>query len=63
MKFNYLPTRLGAGKISLENRVYNYHFKSQRISFWRCEQIDCPAKVITRAMDAWILNNDHTHDI
>lgn len=59
--FKYLPTRVGAGKISLEAQVYDYHFKSKRISFWRCTKQDCPAKVITRAMEAWILNDKHNH--
>lgn len=60
-RFEYLPTRVGAGKISLGDQVYDYHFKSQRISFWKCTESDCPAKVITRARDAWTLNDEHNH--
>ncbi|XP_055304422.1 modifier of mdg4-like isoform X24 [Sitodiplosis mosellana] len=59
--FEYVPTRLGAGKIAIDNQVFDYHFKSQRINFWKCSQSNCPAKAITRATEAWILNNNHYH--
>lgn len=60
-KFEYLPTRVGSGKIALADQVYDYHFKSQRVSFWRCTQQNCPSKVITRAKEAWVLDYDHNH--
>lgn len=59
--FKYIPTRLGAGKISIDDQIYDYHFKSQRIHFWKCCNLDCPAKAITRANEAWFLNNKHEH--
>lgn len=62
MSFEYRPTLVGAGKISIDDRIFDYHFKSQRISFWRCSETgDCPAKVITRGKDAWYLHKDHDH--
>lgn len=60
--FKYVPTRLGAGKISIEDQIYDYHFKSQRINFWKCSKANCPAKAITRGTEAWTINNLHDHD-
>lgn len=59
--FKYIPTRLGAGKISIDDRIYDYHFKSQGTHFWKCCKSDCPAKAITRLTEAWILNDKHEH--
>lgn len=59
--FKYIPTRLGAGKISIDNQIYDYHFKSQRVHFWKCCIPDCPAKAITRVTEAWLLNDKHKH--
>lgn len=59
--FKYVPTRLGSGKISIDNEVFDYHFKSQRINFWKCSKLNCPAKAITRANEAWIFNDEHQH--
>lgn len=59
--FKYVPTRLGAGKISINDQMFDYHFKSQRIHFWKCCISDCPAKAITRATEAWFLNAKHAH--
>lgn len=61
MPFEYRPTLVGAGKIAIDNFVYDYHFKSQRVNFWRCSMLECPAKVITRGKDAWYLCKDHDH--
>lgn len=59
--FKYLPTRLGSGQISVNDHVYSYHFKSQRINFWRCSTQNCPAKVITKQAEAWFLHDEHNH--
>lgn len=59
--FKYVPTRLGAGKISIADEVYDYHFKSQRINFWKCSRTNCPGKAITRGTEAWILKDKHQH--
>lgn len=59
--FNYLPTILGPGKVSVNDREYAYHFKSQQVKFYRCEKPNCPAKVITKLNQAWIFNGDHNH--
>lgn len=59
--FKYVPTRLGSGKISIDNEIFDYHFKSKRINFWKCSKYNCPAKAITRGSEAWIFNDKHQH--
>lgn len=62
ISFEYRPTLVGAGKIALDNHVFDYHFKSLRVNFWRCATPECSAKVITRGKDAWYLHKDHNHN-
>lgn len=60
--YQYIPTVVGPGKVTINNVVYEYHFKSQGVTFWQCEKAPaCNAEIITKGNRAWIMDAEHTH--
>lgn len=60
--YEYISTVVGPGKVTVNSCVYEYHFKSQGITFWQCEKAPkCNAEVIVKGNRAWIMEAEHTH--
>lgn len=60
--YQYIPTVVGPGKVTFDKNVYEYHFKSLGVTFWKCEHVStCNAEIITKGNQAWVMEADHNH--
>lgn len=62
MTYQYITTVVGPGKVTINDCVYEYHFKAQGVTFWQCHKAPaCKAEIITKGNQAWIMEAEHSH--
>ncbi|XP_037029116.1 modifier of mdg4 isoform X23 [Bradysia coprophila] len=64
MRFENVSILFGKPKIIVNNFVYEFHHKRDGIVIWRCSKhtLKCAAKVFTKQLNCWILDDVHNHD-